>query len=102
MARNARMITRTIKVYDCECLTLNLTTEAASREHYYLTGQIKSKDEALKLLKKANTNGNIEIVAVVNITKSEKLMGMTESTFVEYATELPARWAKPDNESESE
>lgn len=92
----AKMVTRTILSTEVKAVTANLSENVLEEVTYNIPGKITNKDKALNILKKAHTTA-VRIPTTVNeLTLCEKLYGMPEETFIEYAVELPPRASKKE------
>lgn len=90
----AKMVTRTILSTEVKAVVANLSENVLEEVTYHIPGKITNKDKALNILKKARTT-TVRIPTAVNeLTLCEKLYGMPEETFIEYAVVLPPRASK--------
>lgn len=99
MARK-RMVTRTIKATEVNCLCLNIETAEPFNKTIVLTGAVADDKVALKQCKKYDSDTE-KIVAVVDMNTIEALYGMPEEDFVKVAEILPPRCGNND-EAEAE
>ena len=94
MARE-RMITRTISDTIVTALCMDTNTCEVSRETYHL-GNIESDVEVmLKVAQKKYQTDTFKIVKIEDFIKSERLYGMDEVVFMNYAIELDPETRKP-------
>lgn len=92
----AKMVTRTILSTEVKAVAANLQENVLEELTYNIPGKITNKDKALNILKKVRTTA-VRIPTKVNeLTLCEKLYGMPEETFIEYAVELPPRASKKE------
>ena len=89
MARE-KMITRTIEGINVEIMGIDTTNNVVSNASYHFTGTFKNDDEIIERAK-ADTIDTFIPVKVISTMKTEKLYGMPESVFMQYAKELPPR-----------
>lgn len=90
MARE-RMVTRTISFTEVTVISMNLETVQPMTEVIKIAGVFDNEKVLLKKLKKRYETDLYKIVAITGTTVIEKLYGMTEEDFIEYAKELPPR-----------
>ena len=94
MARE-RMITRTITDTIVTALCMDTDTCEVSRQDFRL-GNIESDVEVmLKVAQKKYQTDNFKIVKIEDFVKNERLYGMDEVLFMEYAIELDPETRKP-------
>lgn len=86
-----RMITRTALTTKATVLCLNTETAEPFNETVLLSGTYKDAKNILKDAKKLLDNDTISVCKVVNIEVEEKLYGMPEVEFLQYAKVLPPR-----------
>lgn len=89
MARE-RMVTRTVSETTVTVMCVNVTT-AEMENKVYTLGQVSNQSDALKALKKLYETDTFKLVAIVSMTVSEQLYGMTEVEFIKLARKLPPR-----------
>ncbi len=86
-----RMITRTIATVNAEIMGIETSTSTVSNVNYKFVGyEFKNDNEIIEAAKKDSIEGFIP-VKVVSLTTTEKLYGMSETMFLQYAKELPPR-----------
>lgn len=92
------MITRTIKTTDATVLCLDIETGEPCNRTFTLSGERTKEKEVIKEVSAilANTEPNVKAVHLVDTGITEKLYGMPESTFLEFAKPIE-RKAKADN-----
>ena len=86
MARQ-RIITRTIKVAECETMLVNVETAEVRIEVLEISGEV-DETTALKTLKKLYEDDTTKVVAIQNISIREELYGMPEIMFLKLAKRL--------------
>lgn len=92
----AKMVTRTILSTEVKAVTANLSENVLEEVTYNIPGKITNKDKAMNILRKSYTSPSRIPTAVNELTLCEKLYGMPEETFIEYAVELPPRASKKE------
>ena len=90
MARR-RMVTRTINFTKADVMTVNVSTAEVAIRDYRINGTYDTKEELLKVLKKAYETDRIKLVNIETIETEEVLFGMDEIKFMELAEVLPPR-----------
>ena len=88
---NMRMVTRTVKLTNCETMCVRVSTKQVENSSLVLTGYFENATDALKELKKAYETEDFKIVNITAITYDEILYGMPEQKFIELAEILPPR-----------
>lgn len=83
-----RMVTRTINSIEVKAICMDISTMETSEKVLTLSGETPNNDQALKQLKKEYETETFKVVAVKDISVTEKLYGMSELDFLKYATEL--------------
>lgn len=91
MARE-RMVTRTIESFNHTVIGIDKNDMKTVKTLIVTTGIMSDKDVE-KSCRTACENENLLFTAIVNTEKSEKLYGMTENEFMQFARELPPRGA---------
>lgn len=86
MARE-RMVTRTMKVAECETMLVDVKTAEVSIRTLEITGDV-DEETALKVLKKEYETHDCKVVAIQNIHIREEIYGMKEVDFLKYAKRL--------------
>lgn len=94
----SKMVTRTILSTEVKAVTANLSENVLEEVTYNIPGKITNKDKAMNILKKQYTTSSRIPTLVVELTICEKLYGMPEEIFIEYAVELPPRASKKEVE----
>ena len=93
MARE-KMITRTIESTKVNVMGIDTASNTVAYQEYTLSGTFKNDDEIIAKVKSDNglavINGFIPVKVETKET-IEKLYGMPESVFMQYAKELPPR-----------
>lgn len=98
MARKP-MVTRTIKSIDCVVLCVNPETRETFEKTFTLSGKVK--DDKILSQVAGECDEGCKPVAVIRTTEQEKLYGMTEEEFMQYATVMPGRKSPNADESEN-
>ena len=96
MART-RMVTRTISFTEVSVITMNIETVTPQHEVIRIAGVFDNDKSLLKKLKNRYETDLYKIVAITDTKVIEKLYGMCEEDFIEYAKELPARNCQIDD-----
>ena len=100
MARE-RMVTRTISFTEVTVISMNIETVTPQNEVIRIAGVFDNDKTLLKKLKNRYETDLYKIVAITDTKVIEKLYGMSEEDFIEYAKELPARNCQiDDNEND--
>lgn len=87
MARE-RMVTRTVNVTIVEAICMDIQTVETSFKKLELTGETYDSASALKALKKEYETDTFKVVAVNGLETTERMYGMKEVDFIQYAMEL--------------
>ena len=87
MAR-VRMVTRGIKVNECETMCVNTETCEVATHYFELTGDEYTPEQALKAIKKLYETDTLKVVMVNSISVREDLYGMLETDFLKVAHKL--------------
>lgn len=90
MARQP-MVTRTIKTTTANVLCIDTVNAEPYNEMIVLPRTYKDEKAMMKYISKTYDNENRKAVKVVETVVAEKLYGMSEEKFIEYADEMPAR-----------
>lgn len=101
MARE-RMVTRTISFTEVTVISMNIETVTPTREVIRVAGVFDNEKTLLKKLKKRYETDLYKIVAITDTVVVEKLYGMSEEDFIEYAKELPPRSSQATAETEED
>ena len=94
MARE-RAVTRTINAIEVSAICMDIETMENTVEVLSLTGDLPSDEQLLKKLRKVYETNTYKVVAIKDIKTTEKLFGMPEVKFLEYAVELDPETRKP-------
>lgn len=97
MARKP-MVTRTIKTTQAVVLCLDVETAEPRNQELTLPRTYKNDDEVLRQAKLALETDTLKVVHVVSAKAIEKLYGMTEHEFINFAKEMPGRTKKETEE----
>ena len=89
--KNEKMVTRTISSTKAIVKAADMDSNAIVEKEIVLAGTYKSNDDVLKAVRAKGIEGNYIPVMIASAEVIEKLYGMTESTFMQYAKELPPR-----------
>lgn len=90
MARE-RMVTRTISFTEVTVISMNIETVTPQHEVIRIAGVFDNDKALLNNLKNRYETDLYKIVAITDTKVIEKLYGMSEEDFIEYAKELPPR-----------
>lgn len=88
MARKENMVTRTIKSTHCVLMFVDISTSEVKNIGMSLPRTYKDKSDMLKKAKEMYDTDKLKCVEVVDYEEKECLMGMPESLFIQYATEI--------------
>lgn len=100
MAR-PQMVTRTFTTTIAKILAVKVSTQETEIVEVTLPRTYKSNEEILKVAQKSCANPDTRYVHVIEATQQDKLYGMMETEFLQYAKELPPRTAKEsDNDTQ--
>ena len=95
----AKMVTRTVIATEATAKVIDLTTDEIRTEVYTLARTFEAGEnlKVKRALEKAlaQTDPNTGIVAVTDYARSERLYGITEDIFMQYAIELDPETRKP-------
>lgn len=94
---SVKMVTRTIEQTTTEVMCVDTNTAQVSFNTYTIGGSYTDED-LLKKLKKLFENSDLVLVKIENRKTEQLLLGMTEEDFIRYATVLPPRNIKKENE----
>ena len=86
-----RMVTRTISFTEVSVISMNIETVTPKHEVIRIAGVFDNEKSLLKKLKNRYETDLYKIVAITDTKVIEKLYGMSEEDFIEYAKELPPR-----------
>ena len=90
MARE-KMVTRTVATTVITALVLNTDTLEAKQVSFTVPGEYEVGTKETKALLAKRSDDTYSYVKATNCEKVEKLYGMSESVFLQYAKELPPR-----------
>ena len=96
MARE-RMVTRTINFTEVSVISMNIETVTPQHEVIRIAGVFDNDKALLNKLKNRYETDLYKIVAITDTKVIEKLYGMSEEDFIEYAKELPPRNCQIDD-----
>lgn len=88
MARKENMVTRTIKSTHCVLMCVDTTTGEVKNIDVSLPRTYKEKSDMLNKAKEIYNTDTLKCVEVVDYEEKECLMGMPESLFIQYASEI--------------
>ena len=97
MAKNERMVTRTIKDNAIAVKVYNLDHDTIETCELHITGNF-ADDELLKRAESRLSGANVKVLKLLDVYTTEKLYAMPESTFLLYAKEMPPRQGKENEE----
>ena len=95
MAR-APMVTRTITTTKAIVMCVDVKSGEPFNKDVTVSRTYKDNESLLKTVKPIIETETIKAVHIVDKTEVETLYGMTEQEFIEHATVLPGRTAKPE------
>ena len=101
MARE-RMVTRTISFTEVTVISMNIETVTPRHEVIRIAGVFDNDKVLLNKLKKRYETDLYKIVSITDTKVIEKLYGMSEEDFIEYAKELPPRNSQITSEIEED
>ena len=99
MARTP-MVTRTITATKAIVMCVDVEAGEPFNKEVTVPRTYKDTESLLKTVKPIIETGSIKAVHIVDKTEIETLYGMTEQDFIEHATVLPKRVAKPEKGAE--
>jgi hypothetical protein len=94
------MVTRTITTTKAIVMCVDVEAGEPFNKEVTVPRTYKNSESLLKTVKPIIETETIKAVHIVDKTEIETLYGMTEQEFVEHATVLPERTAKPEKEAE--
>ena len=94
------MVTRTITTTKAVVMCVDVEAGEPFNKVVSIPRSYKDKESLLKVVKPLIETERIKAVHIVDKTEIETLYGMTEQEFIEHATVLPERTAKPEKETE--
>ena len=99
MAKNERMVTRTIKDNLIKVKVFDLDTDEVKSCELHITGSF-TMEELTKRAEARLAGANVKVLKITELDTTEKLYAMPESTFLMYAKEIPPRSGKDEDEIE--
>lgn len=90
------MVTRTITTTKAVVMCVDVEAGEPFNKEVSVPRVYKDKESLLKVVKPLIETETIKAVHIVDKTEIETLYGMTEQEFIEHATVLPERTAKPE------
>ena len=94
------MVTRTITTTKAIVMCVDVEAGEPFNKEVTVPRTYKDSESLLKTVKPIIETESIKAVHIVDKTEIETLYGMTEVEFIEHATVLPERTAKPEKETE--
>lgn len=94
------MVTRTITTTKAIVMCVDVEVGEPFNKEVTVPRTYKDNDSLLKTVKPIIESETVKAVHIVDKTEIETLYGMTEQEFIEHATVLPERTAKPEKEAE--
>lgn len=88
MARKENMVTRTIKTTHCILMCVDTSIGEVKNIDVVLPRTYKEVSDMLTKAKEIYDTDTLKCVDVVGYEKKESLMGMPESLFIQYASEI--------------
>ena len=92
------MVTRTITTTKAVVMCVNVEDAEPFNRVVTVPRSYKDKESLLKVVKPLIETETIKAVHIVDKTEIETLYGMSEQEFIEHASVLPERTAKPEKE----
>lgn len=90
MARKP-MITRTMKTSNVTVLCVNVDDRSTFEQNVTLPGIYKDAKKLEKAVKYVFDDSPVKPIQVIGVEVSEQLYGMSEETFLQYATKMDKR-----------
>lgn len=94
------MVTRTITTTKANVMCVDVEVGEPFNKEVTVPRTYKDNDSLLKTVKPLIETETVKAVHIVAKTEIETLYGMTEQDFIEHASVLPERTAKPEKEAE--
>lgn len=94
------MVTRTITTTKAIVMCLDVDAGEPFNKEVIVPRTYKDNESLMKTVKPIIETDTVKPVYIVDKTEIETLYGMTEQDFIEHATVLPERTAKPEKETE--
>lgn len=94
------MVTRTIITTKANVMCVDVEVGEPFNKEVTVPRTYKDNDSLLKTVKPLIETETVKAVHIVAKTEIETLYGMTEQDFIEHASVLPERTAKPEKEAE--
>lgn len=94
------MVTRTIKTTKANVMCVDVEVGEPFNKEVTVPRTYKDNDSLLKTVKPLIETETVKAVHIVAKTEIETLYGMSEQDFIEHASVLPERTAKPEKEAE--
>lgn len=94
------MVTRTITTTKAVVLCVDVEAGEPFNKEVTVPRAYKDNDSLLKTVKPLIETETVKAVHIADKTEIETLYGMPEQEFIEHATVLPERTAKPEKETE--
>lgn len=88
--KKEKMITRTMVTSHIDIILYDVTDKTTFEMPHNIVGKV-SVDDALKIAHDAYDTDTLKVVMISKMEYVEKLYGMPESVFMQYATEMPPR-----------
>ena len=85
-----RMVTRTIKGYNVQCLMIDITTQKMTYPIFEM-GADFNPAKGLESIRASKETEELKIVSILATEEFERLYGMTEKRFIDYSEVLPPR-----------
>ena len=92
------MVTRTITTTKANVMCVDIEAGEPFNKEVAVPRAYKDNESLLKTVKPIVETETVKAVHIVDKTEIETLYGMTEQDFIEHATVLPERTAKPEKE----
>lgn len=94
------MVTRTITTTKANVMCVDVEVGEPFNKEVTVPRTYKDNDSLLKTVKPLIETETVKAVHIVAKTEIETLYGMSEQDFIEHASVLPERTAKPEKEAE--
>ena len=90
-----KMVTRSFTTTEVKVLAVTVSTAETSMDNWSIVGKYEKEADLLKALKKNYENDDYKIVSIMSVAEYEKLYGMPENEFLQFAVELNPETRKP-------
>lgn len=90
-----KMVTRSFTTTEAKVLAVTVSTTETSMDNWSIVGKYETEKELLKALKKAHETDDYKIVSVLSVAEYDKLYGIPENEFLQFAVELNPETRRP-------